>query len=840
MFVRPIGMTGSPSGSPTRRRITGSPAGQPGTQLDIVLSDTNPDPGDTINFTVTVGGEAYTLQNPVYAWKLDGVVDGALASYSVDPATDYGSDVGKQVVLTITDDNYTGTSDATQPIGLPNVLVGDSDFAVTEDGSYSGQLVARSPVGNALTFSKASNPTNGTVQVFADGTFNYWPNPGEQPASDSFQFDVTDGINPDPATTTVTVTITEVDQPPTLTVDPLDLGATFADVTLLIPYATFTDNATDPDGTGTITLIDVSVKFGSGTITDNTTTGWVYDHNGQDFYGTIPIEYVIADAVSGGLETTGQATILVNEPNVDTAPVGTDFIFLPIRNNETLDVTAAELISLSAAYDAQADPISVNSFTKFSGAGTLTDNLDDTWTFDPAVGQDEQVVFHLVLEDDNANTSSTVTATLDVLPKAADIVVLYNEGAVDGVDLDDVTYPSTTVRASAAPTKDYDGSMPDVPPDQLRLYGGRTETNLIPSPATYAGSTITVEAGQQYTYSFTGAETATFSGAYVGTFTGAAGTRRGVTFTTTGTSLTISTNSVTNAQLQKGDVSEFVTGTVTLFSTNVYGLDNGDVVDNGGTGAPTTRNHDAYNLIPWDDRYASGFMSAGASFTIGQTLVAGHYVLSFKGDTTGGAVLVESEDRQWICACGDNGLYGFPLNLPTDSDLEITHLNGGIEEIRLDSRVGTGFTGFSKYLPDLFTDMDGSFQDTPYPLDWNPDTNALTPSGTFGAPFPAGAFIEESVDTHSLAGITLPQTEGSLVMSFSPAFDRGQKTDTALLNWQTADGASILYLDSAGYLASTDGTNTAVNGLEYSSGDTVKVGVTWKTAGNINVYAAIV
>jgi hypothetical protein len=94
--------------------------------------------------------------------------------------------------------NVTGSSDT--PIAVATGVWTD------EDTDVDGQAVASDPDNDVLTFTKLSDPADGTVTVFdGDGFFTYEPDTGFV-GTDSFTFKVNDG-SADSNTATVTITV---------------------------------------------------------------------------------------------------------------------------------------------------------------------------------------------------------------------------------------------------------------------------------------------------------------------------------------------------------------------------------------------------------------------------------------------------------------------------------------------------------------------------------------------------------------------------------------------------------------------------------------------------------
>ncbi|MBF0142970.1 MAG: tandem-95 repeat protein [Magnetococcales bacterium] len=113
-------------------------------------------------------------------------------------------------------DGLPDTGDAT-PLGQNDAPVANSQaILLDEHGSYSGILGASDANRDALRFVLVTPATKGTVSLTqtTTGGFSYRPDP-HATGSDSFAFKVNDGTT-DSATATVTVTIREVNDAPTI------------------------------------------------------------------------------------------------------------------------------------------------------------------------------------------------------------------------------------------------------------------------------------------------------------------------------------------------------------------------------------------------------------------------------------------------------------------------------------------------------------------------------------------------------------------------------------------------------------------------------------------------
>ena len=234
-------------------------------------------------------------------WKSDGTVAGTVLVKNIAPV---GSSFPAQLtnvngtVFFTADDNLHGR-ELWKTGGSETVLANDSD-----------------PEGSALTAILVSSPSNGTLTLNADGTFNYTPNSGFT-GIDSFTYKANDGsLDSNVATVTITVTAAPVlNQAPALNA----IGNQSIDEGQLL---NFTATASDPDAGQTLTF---SLENGtSGAIpagaTINPTTG-AFSWTPTEFQGpgTYTFDVVVTD--NGGPTLSDRETIVVTVNEVNQAPV---------------------------------------------------------------------------------------------------------------------------------------------------------------------------------------------------------------------------------------------------------------------------------------------------------------------------------------------------------------------------------------------------------------------------------------------------------------------------------------------------------------------------------------
>ncbi|HIF9171145.1 TPA: tandem-95 repeat protein, partial [Photobacterium damselae] len=344
---------------------------------------------------------------------------------------------GEDSFTVVVDDGDGGTDTITVTVNVTPVNdapVGEDVSAETqEDTAVTGQLTATDVDGDNLTFKPGSDPTNGSVTVNPDGSWEYVPNTDFN-GEDSFTVVVDDG-NGGTDTITVTVNVTPVNDAPVGE----DVSAETPEETAVTGQLT----ATDVDGD------NLTFKPGSdptnGQVTVNPDGSWEYvpnpDFNGEDSFT------VVVDDGNGGTDTI---TVTVNVTPVNDAPVGEDV------SAETQEETA--VTGQLTATDADGDNLTFKPGTNPEN-GQVTVNADGSWEYVPNPDFNGEDSFTVVVDDGNGGTD-TITVTVNVTP--------VNDAPV-GEDVSAETQEETAVTGQLTAT-DADG-------DNLTFKPGSDPTN---------------------------------------------------------------------------------------------------------------------------------------------------------------------------------------------------------------------------------------------------------------------------------------------------------------------------------------------------------------------------
>jgi len=108
-----------------------------------------------------------------------------------------------------------GGGSAPTPIAIPfSITLGLSSFSVDEDQSYTGSIAATANETVTLQYAITEEPANGSLTLAADGNICYSPS-SNYFGSDQFKYSVTAVEKSVTENATVTITVNEVDDPPT-------------------------------------------------------------------------------------------------------------------------------------------------------------------------------------------------------------------------------------------------------------------------------------------------------------------------------------------------------------------------------------------------------------------------------------------------------------------------------------------------------------------------------------------------------------------------------------------------------------------------------------------------
>ena len=411
--------------------------------------------GQQIAITGSVGGDVQDsdiVTLTVNGTDFTGMVSGGTFSIDV-PGSDLVADANSEIEASVTTSDAAGnsaTATDTEGYGVNQAPTAEDDqFDVNEDTTLSGNVLANNgegadsdPEGDTLVVNTTplSGPSNGTLTLNSDGTFNYVPNE-DFAGSDSFTYEITDaGGNTD--TATVNININNVND--------------IADDTQTTNEDTAsTINVLANDSFGPNALI-TSVTNGSNGEVSIGSNGEVTYTPDANFNGTDSYTYTVTTD-SGDIET---ATVSVTVHSVNDGPVAANDSAVTDEDNAvTIDV-----VTNDTDIDIGGGTLQVTQVTDGTN-GTAVVNLDGTVTYTPSPDFNGTDTITYTVSDgqggfDTATVDITVNAVNDApVISSVDSAVVSEEGLSSG--LSDSTGNPTDSTDSATFSGTYSASDVD-------------------------------------------------------------------------------------------------------------------------------------------------------------------------------------------------------------------------------------------------------------------------------------------------------------------------------------------------------------------------------------------
>ena len=305
----------------------------------------------------------------------------------------------------------------------PPVANDDSPPAIDEDTELLGTAPGSDPDGDALVYSLASDPSNGTVDLdAATGDYTYTPDLNWN-GSDSFEYEVSDGEFSDSGT--ISITVTAVDDPPLaaqgieLTVDEDGSVAGTLSAEDVDGGASFSFEIISQGTLGTATLGTTVVACPPGTPASFICIDVTYvpdaNANGQDQF-----TYRVTDLGSGA--TSDITVVVVIIASQKDAPVALDALFAAQEDT-------AVLLTLTATDGDGADDDGSFSFAVvgppssgvLGASSAVTRNgetFETTMLYTPTANTFGMDALTFVASDGDPETadSNVATVTIDVAP----------------------------------------------------------------------------------------------------------------------------------------------------------------------------------------------------------------------------------------------------------------------------------------------------------------------------------------------------------------------------------------------------------------------------------------
>ncbi|MBY7701119.1 tandem-95 repeat protein [Vibrio harveyi] len=192
-----------------------------------------------------------------------------------------------------------------------------------------------------------------------------------------------------------------------------DVGITFSADDLLA-------NASDVEGDA-LSISDISYSGDNGELVDNGEGTYTFMPN-ENFNGEVDIDYKVFDGTDE-VDTHLDLTVIpVNDVPVPGAPLHTQML-----ENGTIIIEAKDL--LSGATDVDGDILHIeNLLLVDQSQGTLTDNGDNTFTFEPTSNFYGEVNLTFEISDGQASAPSTASIDVEIVNEAPEV-----SGPIDAV-----------------------------------------------------------------------------------------------------------------------------------------------------------------------------------------------------------------------------------------------------------------------------------------------------------------------------------------------------------------------------------------------------------------------
>ena len=417
VFTPAAGFTGTATISYT---ITDAEGAQAMSTHDVVIgpgaiNDTYGTPHETAVNGDVKSGDFY-LPASVFT-KTSDPANGTVV-YNADGTYTYTPNAGFTGVDTfnylVTDPNgQTATATETLHVGPKAVNDGyTTPYITTVNGDVKGADIYLP----GSTFTKTSDPANGTVVYNADGTYAYTPNTGFT-GIDTFNYLVTD---PNGQTATATETIT---------IGPGAINDT---------YGTPHETAVNGDVKSGDFYLPASVFTktsdpANGTVVYNADGTYTYTPN-AGFTGVDTFNYLVTDP--NGQTATATETITVGAQAVD------DIYRTPFETAVNGDVKTSDIYTVGSVFTKTSDPAN----------GTVVYNADGTFTYTPNAGFTGTDTFTYMVTAPDGQTSSA-TETIHVGPDAADdgYTTAYVTGVIGNAAVGDTYLPGSTFTKATNP-----------------------------------------------------------------------------------------------------------------------------------------------------------------------------------------------------------------------------------------------------------------------------------------------------------------------------------------------------------------------------------------------------
>ena len=301
---------------------------------------------------------------------------------------------------------------------------GNDDFeTIPENTSVSGAITGVDGDGDALTFTKITDPAHGTAVVAANGTYTYTP-AANYNGPDYFTIDISDG-NGGSVLVKVTITVTPVNEASTGTGDSKTTPEN-------IPV---NGTVTGTDGDGDQLTFSKATDPAHGTVTVGIDGSYTYTPNNK-YNGHDNFNIAITDGNGSSITVTVDITVTpVNQPPTGTGDAKS--------TNENIPVSGTV-----SGTDPDGDKLSFTQATS-PAHGTATVNSDGSYIYTPNANYSGSDNFTISVSDGNGGTT-TVNVTVTVMPLNLSAGIALVKTGILRSDYISITYAFTVTNTGQA------------------------------------------------------------------------------------------------------------------------------------------------------------------------------------------------------------------------------------------------------------------------------------------------------------------------------------------------------------------------------------------------------
>ncbi|MDX8482956.1 cadherin-like domain-containing protein [Mesorhizobium sp. VK24D] len=385
--------------------------------------------GPWTNYAISVSAGVYTITDKTGVDGSDTVSN--VENFAFSNGTFSGAEIINDAPVGVNDANSSDSvieaggvanSTAGDATAVGNALSNDTDAdsSLGDTLAINGARAGAMALGGAFTLVSGATSligTYGTLLIDVNGDYTYSLNDGDLDtqalaegamATDSFTYRLVDA-NGATSTAQIDISIVGSNDAPTTTL--VNLSSITEDAgTLLISQSDLLANATDVEG-DSLTASGLTITSGAGSLVDNGDGTWSYTPAPNDDTD-VSYSYTVNDNHGGSI--AGSAHLDITP--VNDAPTTSAVILAPIAEGSGARlITQTEL--LANASDVDSDSLTASNLAITSGAGSLVDNGNGTWSYTPAANDESDVSYSYTINDGSGG-SVVGSATLDIVPAA--------------------------------------------------------------------------------------------------------------------------------------------------------------------------------------------------------------------------------------------------------------------------------------------------------------------------------------------------------------------------------------------------------------------------------------